>query len=267
MPYSALISRSPATLSVNIPVREVSMYKLLFVALFIATMTVKATEKQHQAIRLALMQVPGIMEYNAQDAPYNKLINHILKTSPVSISTQFLPYSRAEKRMRNNRIDCRFPVVWGKQKEDFPTLYSLTINQVSVYLFSYDRAIGSLDEISGQTVIYLEDYDFGYWDIEDKEKVTFVPVVNQSNALKVLQSGRASALMDYYPDIKMSIPRATFAELKFAHDSPIKSFQDTIECTDTKRNRKFIAWINQQIETLKTSGRMHQLLGEHYNTR
>lgn len=237
---------------------------VLIVTLCIVT-SLRAQPLPGESLSFALIHVPGIMEPENTDAPYNKLLEHIESNSELNVISTFLPYSRAEMLMEKHQIDCLFPVLRGAPNTDFPTLYSDTINVVSVHLFSLHKTHRSLAEIENETVIYLEGYNFGYWGLKDKDKVAWVPVGSQKRALDVLQSGRATAYIDYFPDITLSLSNEAFSRLKYSPDHPIRRFEDSMECIDSDKNRVFMNWFNHELGQLQASGGLKKLLADYYN--
>lgn len=214
---------------------------------------------------MALIHVPGIMEHEPSNAPYNKLLRHIATNSEHVISSQFMPYNRAETLFNTGKIDCLFPVSKGQSDNSNVRQYSETINYVSVYLFSLDNAYRSFAEITGETVIYLKGYSFSYWNMKDTDKVTLVEVGSQGAALKVLNSGRAKAYIDYYPDIRTALTKQEFSTLRYSPDHPLMNTEDAFECSTTLKNSPFLRALNAEIITLKKSGKLQEILAEYYN--
>ena len=211
------------------------MYRPVIVLFGCLILSLQATESQFDSISFGLIHVPGIMEPDSEHAPYNKLFNHLVKQNKFAISSTFYPYNRGEMLMGKKQVDCLFPVVNGLPREDHPSIYSDTINIVSVYLFSMQSEFKSFTDIPGKTVVHLDAYKFGNRDLEGKEKVSLIPVGSQESALNVLKSGRATAYMDYYPDVKLSLSKKDFSLLMYPSANPIRSFGDSVECSESEK--------------------------------
>lgn len=225
----------------------------------------QAKQEQKKDIAIALVHIPGIMEPEPSGAPYSKLLRHIAVNSEYVISSQFMPYNRAESLFNAGKIDCLFPVSKGQPDNSIVRHYSETINHVSVYLFSRDNAYKSFAEIAEETVIYLKGYSFSYWNMKDTDKVNLIEVGSQKSALKVLNSGRAKAYIDYYPDIKKAFTKQEFSTLKYDPGYPLMNSEDSFECSTTEKNSNFLQALNTKILTLKKSGKLQEILGQHYN--
>lgn len=218
-----------------------------------------------QDVSVALIPLPGVLEAKTPDAPYNRFIEYIKAQSELNWVTEYYPYVRAEQKLLNQQVDCIFPVVRGDVREQVPTLISETVNRVSVHLFSLTYEYKSFDEIAGSSVIHLNDFEFGYWSLDGKDKVSTISVLSQEAAMNVLKSGRATAYIDYYPDIKLSFPENDYAKLKFSLEDPINEFEDVIECTASEKNQHIVNILNTELRKMKSSGKLRQLLGAYYN--
>lgn len=242
-----------------------NMYRIAGLILGLMVFSSFGEERVHDELSLALFELPGVLQPLNDALPYNRLVKHIDGTTPYAMTTQYLPYSRAEKMLRNRQLDCMFPVVKGESTKQLSSFYSATVNHVAVYLFSLDRPLRSFDEISDQAALHLSNHGFGYWSLTGKEHANWIAVGSREIALRVMQSGRAAAFIDYYPDIKVALSEDDFKRVKFATEHPLNRFEDAVECSDSNKTRAFITWFNSELETLNRTGQLQEILGEFYN--
>jgi ABC-type amino acid transport substrate-binding protein len=237
----------------------------LFLILIFASFTIEAADNSRKDLTIALLHTPGVLESESDNFPYNKLLTYLSENYESKFFTRYYPYKRAESLLLTKQVDCLFPVVKGKKREEFDTFYSETVNNISVFLFSIESDYKSFAEIKGKTIIHYRGFDYGYWNLKDKDQVVFVPIENQKRAVGILQKGRATAYIDYYPDIKQTVSPKDFSRLKYSKKHPLKSFEDSFECYSSEDNKKFIIWLNKMIRTMRSSGKLKYLLDDYYN--
>lgn len=241
------------------------MYRLALLLFGFRAFSSYGEEHLHGDLLLALFELPGVLQPHNHTLPYNRLIKHIKDVTPYTLETQFLPYSRAEKMLVNRQLDCMFPVVKGESTEQLSSFYSNTVNHVAVYLFSLDRPLQSFTEISDQAALRLSNHGFGYWSLTGEEHANWIAVDSRETALRIMQSGRAAAFIDYYPDIKVALSEEDFKRVKFSAKHPINRLEDAVECSDVNKTRVFVSWLNDELLRLNQSGELQQILGEFYN--
>ena len=237
----------------------------IFILLLLISCYSYASTAPSNDIYLAILKTSGVLEPNDDTRPYNKLLSRLTETAPFTIKTQYLSYEKALVGLESKRIDCVFPVVRGKQRENFNTVYGEPVNKIAVYLFSLGTVFGSFKEVQNETVLYYRGYDFGNWGLKDYNLVHLFAVENKDNVVRLLEKKRAIAYIDYLPDIKQSMTLTDFSKLKYDPSSPLKHFEDTLECYVSEKNTQFINWLNREIRIMRETEELKMILGNYYN--
>jgi ABC-type amino acid transport substrate-binding protein len=236
-----------------------------FLILIFTSFAIESADHSSKELRIALLHTPGVLESASDNFPYNKLLTYLSENYKPAFYTSYYPYERANYLLQTKQVDCLFPVVKGEKREELETLYSETINNISVLIFSLESEYKSFEEIKGKTVIYYRGFGFGHWNLKDKDQIVFVPIEDKKNATNLLKKGRATAYIDYYPDIKKTVSPEELSRLKYAKKHPLKNFEDSFECYNSEDNKKFIIWLNKMIRTMKSSGQLKYFLDDYYN--
>lgn len=239
--------------------------RLIFTLLFLTCCYSHASKIPRNDIYFAILETSGVLEADDPTRPYNKLMSRLIETAPFTIKTKYLSYEKAMVGLESQRVDCVFPVVRGKQRAHFETVYGESVNQIAVFLFSLEGKFKSFQEVQKQTVLYYRGYDFGNWELKDKHLVHLFAVENKRNVVKLLEKKRAIAYIDYLPDLKQSMSLADFSKLSYDPSYPLKHFEDTIECYQSEKNLEFINWFNDEIREMKATGELKTVLGNYYN--
>ena len=212
---------------------------------------------------MALTHIPKVMEYASPDAPYNKLIVHLDQRFPDTITYEFVPSSRSNKLLNTKQVDCLFPII-PIQSREVETQLSEPINGISAHIFSLGPEVYTdITQLNDKLIVYLRGYLFGGI-ISRHSKLHFFAVSNQEAALGMLEKQRAHAYIDYIPDIRFVFNPAQLAKLKYSEQHPIFKEFDRLECLKTKTNLAFLNKVNQEIDTLRSSGKLKKMLGKYY---
>ena len=238
-------------------------YHYLFRLPFVICLSLISPYLVSTEIKLALTHIPQVMEYNKPNAPYTRLINTIREQSKLEFESIYLPSSRANKLLNEQKLDCIFPIL-PTDNRDIPTAFSVPVNGIRAHIFSVkDKPYLGLDELTGLSVVYLRGYLFGDL-IKHNTQINFFPVNSQAAAFSMLKKNRANAYLDYIPDIKYALNKKQIAELSFSEDNPVLSSFDRLECFDDEKTQAFLKVFDQQIMLLRKTGELKNILGKYY---
>jgi len=214
-------------------------------------------------IKLVLTHIPKVMEYERHDAPYNKLVAHLVVRFPHAFEYEFMPSSRGNKLLNSRQIDCLFPII-PLQTRTVKTQLSAPVNGISAYLFSLGpETYRDLNELEGKMIVYLRGYLFGGL-VERHPELNFFAVTNQQAALGMLEKQRAHAYLDYLPDIRFVFDEVQLSKLKYDTKFPVVRDSDRFECIETRGNTQFLTQINREITELRRTGQLQKILGKYY---
>lgn len=212
---------------------------------------------------VALTHIPKVLEFENKHAPYNKLITQIESELTVSVRYDFMPSERGNRLLERAKIDCIFPIIPADYKRRDKTAFSAPINGISLNLFALDRKYQGLAELEGKIVVHLRGYLFA--NAKDKfPTIKFFPASSHENAINMLKNGRATAYLDYMPDVRFSIPTEQMQRLKFDESSPVLRANDSFECKDFGEPKRFLQEVEKAILRLREEGRLKRILGDYY---
>jgi ABC-type amino acid transport substrate-binding protein len=233
-------------------------YLLFFVTLVFATGMTVAKE-----LHVALTRIPKVLEFQAKDAPYNRFMSAFTAYSNVQFSQQFMPSSRANKLLREKKIDCIFPIIPPNSRH-ISTLLSNPINGIDAHIFTLGpRKYSTLKQLEGAHVAYLRGYLFGGI-MDSHPLIGFLPVTTQNAALGMLKKKRVDAYIDYLPDIRFVFSKADFELLKYDAQSPVIQESDRMECLSSKEGKALIEELNTFVRFQRSQGTLPQLLGDYF---
>ena len=213
--------------------------------------------------KVSLTHIPKVLDYDTPNAPYNKLIKKIKQQLTLDVDFQYMPSERGTRLLSQGKIDCIFPIIPGDYPRQEKTQFSAAVNGISLHLFALDNIYTTLPELNQKVVVHLRGYLFANY-VYNFPEVTFFPTANQLNALKMLKSGRASAYLDYIPDVRFSLPQSAFKQLKFDLNKPVLKSSDRFECKASGKPLQFLQHAEAVIGKLKKSGELKELLGAYY---
>lgn len=230
----------------------------LFISLMLFCFSLHA-----EPLKLALTTIPSVLEHGKADAPYNQLINAVLKQIELDVQADFIPSARANFLLDEEKIDCIFPII-PTQTRRLPTNRSVPINGIRAYLFSVPpNKFTTLTQLEDKVVAHLRGYIFGDL-IKTNKTIFFFPVSSPHAALGVLKKGRAVAYLDYIPDLKFVLPSSEFAQLSYDVNSPVISTNDVMECRITPSAEVFLTEVNKSIKEFRANGKLKHFLGDYY---
>jgi ABC-type amino acid transport substrate-binding protein len=218
-----------------------------------------------EPITIGYIDLPEVLDSSGKSAPYNELMARLLKRTGQPYNTLFIPSARSNYLLNQNRINCVFPVIPHFYKRSMPTLFSTATNKVTSHVFSISSpAVNSIKDLTGKMIAYRKGLIFGT--LFDKfELVRFVPVDSESVALRLMRENRVDAYLAYYPDIKISMDENDRKQLFYSKEFPLTSSEDKLECTDNTLNKRFIEKFDAELNKMKASGELKQVLGSYYN--
>lgn len=212
---------------------------------------------------VALTHIPKVLDHTSPNAPYNRFIERIRTDLSVDVDFQYMTSERGTGLLATGKVDCIFPIIPGDYLRKDKTLFSEPINGIALYVFSVAQEFKSLAELNHQMVVYLRGYLFANY-INQFPDITFFPVSNQLNALEMLKNKRASAYIDYYPDVRFSLPPRDFSKLKYDLKSPLLTDSDRFECKAFGHSLTFLKHVNKVVTELHKTDEMKQVLGAYY---
>lgn len=212
-------------------------------------------------IKVALINIPDVLEHDKPQLPYSKLLTELRKK--IKIEGVFLPSSRANKLLDSGKLDCIFPIL-PTNRLSSTTIISEPINGIKAYAFSVDgKLYKTIESLKGKTVVYLRGYLFGGL-LRENSDIHFFPVTSQQSALGVLKKGRADAYVDYLPDLFFALKKHELTLLNFDINSPLLTQNDVIECVKNEKTMRFLGEVNKVLTSLKESNKLKEVLGEYY---
>lgn len=217
----------------------------------------------NQPVIVALTHIPKVLDHNTPSAPYNRFIDRIKQDLSLDVDFRYMTSERGTGLLASGKVDCIFPIIPGDYPRKEKTLFSAPINGIALYVFSENKAYQSLDELEHQMVVHLRGYMFANY-INQFPDITFFPVSNQLNALDMLKNKRAAAYIDYYPDVRFSLPKWDFSRLKYDLSSPLLTNSDRFECKSKGAPLKFLEHVDTVVEDLHKKDEMKQVLGAYY---
>lgn len=224
---------------------------------------VSFTVKGKVPVVIALTHIPQVLEFENEQAPYNKLIKAIEQKISVPTRYEFMPSERGNRLLAKGKIDCIFPIIPADYERSEKTAFSTPINGISLNLFALNQRYKGFDELEGKIVVHLRGYLFA----NARKKypsIKFFPASNQENALNMLKNGRASAYLDYLPDVRFSIPKEQMQLLQYDKENPVLKANDSFECKDSGHAKDFLKQLEKAVELLDTQGQLKTILADYY---
>ncbi len=244
--------------------RALKGLRTIMYLIFICVCTA-ANGEEAQVLKLGYIDLPEVFDSSGKGAPYNELMARLLKRIALPYDSRFIPSARSNAMMQQGRIDCVFPAIPHFYDRGIPTLLSEATNKVSSHIFSSESpAIKGIAEADEKIIAYRQGMNFGQL-VNQYPNVDFVPVETQRNAMSLMYRRKVDGYLAYYPDIILSMSEMEFSRLHVSLDHPLSRSEDKLECSDTPNNRLFIQRFNQELQKMKTSGELRQVLGNYYN--
>lgn len=178
---------------------------------------------------------------------------------------KFLPFKRAQAMYQFGEGDVCFTggdekisqlYIPNYKREDF--LYSEKYMRVPSKIFSYNKEYCDINELSNKAIIRTQ--NFPVYKFIDKSKIkNMYDLGSFENALKMLKSNRGEAIITFFPS------NSTFLkDLKYCKEKSLTIHFDTIQCKNTKNNKKFIKEMNSRIIKMKKEKLIFKLMNKYY---
>lgn len=219
--------------------------------------------KAKEPVVVALTHIPKVLEFGRANNPYNRLVEVLQAEITIPVSYDFMPSERGNRLLAVGKVDCIFPIIPANYKRAEKTSFSKPINGISLNLFALDRKYKGLAELDGQIVVHLRGYLFA--NAKDKfPNIKFFPAASHGNAINMLKNGRASAYLDYMPDVKFSVSAEQMAQLRYDKENPVLQANDSFECKDTGAPKAFLKQVERIIKNLRSEDKLKKVLGSYY---
>lgn len=219
--------------------------------------------KANEPVVVALTHIPKVLEYGRASNPYNRLVEILQAEIILPVRYDFMPSERGNRLLEKGKVDCIFPIIPANYKRAEKTSFSAPINGISLNLFALDRKYKGLAELDGEIVVHLRGYLFA--NAKDEfPNIKFFPAASHDNAINMLKNGRASAYLDYMPDVKFSVPKEQMAQLQYDEENPVLKANDSFECKDTGPPKAFLSQVERVIRTLRAENKLKDVLGSYY---
>jgi ABC-type amino acid transport substrate-binding protein len=215
-------------------------------------------------VKIGLAQLPGVLSFEEDNAPYNKLLKTLINSLPFKVTVDYYPTARLNLLLNTSKLDCIFPIAKGEYVRPIPTINSQPINTISMHLFTLTPpALVKLEQIDGKILTYPRGYLFS--NLLLNSNAMKMPVSSPSSAIGAMEKGRADAYLNYLPDLKFMLSSKEFGRLIFDKNKSLRTVSDVFECIDNSKNNTAISLINSELVKLKESGELKRILGTYYN--
>lgn len=201
-----------------------------------------------------------------ESSPYQVLLRKLSYGYNVEIGVY--PVKRSTQTFIKDRTACIGPSAISTIKkffrekfEEMKLIESDSIEFLTTRIFSKrgSAVARSLKDIEGKKVV-------SWLGIPDKlflpgAEFDSIKVKSDSQALKILNAGRADFLLGFIPDTPMVAEKMKIEQPLFDANFIIFSEDLTFVCHDTPRNRKYLKEFNKKLAELKNSGELQKILG------
>jgi polar amino acid transport system substrate-binding protein len=205
------------------------------------------------------------------------IVKLIFENSEHTVEPLVLPWQRMkiEFSKRDDWITHGFPESFGSQiSYDMSDLPAFPFNHSAVTLKDSGITISGLDDLVGQTLILVENFQYPLLDefIEmagngrTDGSVGVLRAFSPKGTLEMLRHGRGDVVVDWQARIIYNLPAAglEYEDLKF-HDATNIVPTKNIHLIFSKHQPQEIrSLINQRIGQLTESGQLYQLVEEYY---
>ncbi len=171
------------------------MIKKFFMTLLLVFFLLPAAHAQ--SYTMAIGPAPGFIQDDKApgDILYKTVLKH-LSEQGINVSTQFMPWKRADKMFNENRVDIEFPALLG-DKSLKNAIFSAPVSKVGMVIFTQTNQpkIDSLDQLKGKIGIVR---GFTYPDELNRNRNIDLQEGNSiEDVLKMLSYGRLDAIIHW----------------------------------------------------------------------
>jgi len=237
------------------PLKLFSILLLFFVSQFS-----RPASSAEIKIKLASTNIEGLIDQTAT-GKYNLLFDYIAQHSPLKIEATVLPGRRIEKSFLSQKFDCFFPGNAVENPGNF--LSSAHFNSAKAFIAHIsDKAPYIIkEELEGRYVGKVDGLNYNGW--ENIQGVKYLSVGSEVEMLRLLETGRVSAALVYFPDTALVRPDLA-KTLIFDRDRPIVELKEQLVCHNNNLLQAFISEFNTKIVELRSTGVLQKILGDSY---
>ncbi|MEX0299612.1 MAG: substrate-binding periplasmic protein [Kordiimonas sp.] len=249
--------------------------KLKFTAILIASIllfsfpTFRVTAQDPgETIEIIAAEIAGRLDAPPESG-YTKLFNRILPAKTHYLKYQRYPLLRALRKFEQSKRVCLVPASIGTIRVlsgiDVDDLYeSEAIDIVSSHFLTAPNQpkVSNFDMLKGKRVAVRQGVAIEHFtDLSSEVEIMRPP--SETTAIKMLFSGRVDAIYGWIPDIRI---HADLHNLPLPeYDPDFAPFRSSIHvvCKEFGGMESLMATINEQINALKASGELQEILGKH----
>jgi ABC-type amino acid transport substrate-binding protein len=211
-------------------------------------------------ITVAGFEIPGVMEPKLTGS-YDQILVEVFSHLPSKVKYFVIPTARADSLFSDNAVDCVAPMDIRYSKIQEMVVNSKPINIAKIYIYSRNKEgpWTTLQDIEGKRVGIKNGLWYGpKW--SDK-KMHVEAVASDEQNIEKLKKGRIDAFLAYVPD--MTVLKHDKGIILPNHDPkrPFDIHNDSLLCHKSKRIEKMLKEFDQAISTMRTNGRLKQMLG------
>lgn len=214
-------------------------------------------------VKLSLVNISQVQEANKPYLPYNRLIHDIELKTGLLFDKYFFPTARAYKVVNDGTFNCAFPADKSFLNEPSEYVQTQVINSINTYIFTLDKPIYSLEDLTEQPVLVIRGYSYSGI-LKHYPNIKWFPVKDADQAFNLLKKKRAIAYIDYLPDLKRSLSLEQFNQLVYAKDTPLTKTSDRFVCRNNQTGKEVIEKISLYLEKTMQTGEINTVLESYY---
>lgn len=240
---------------------------LLMISITCGSAFTYGSEENTVTIKIAINEIPLVLENGRADFPYNKVLNALNEHVPFNIELSFRSTSRAAASFNNRKSACLFP---GNLASNFFNsnlkIESDAINVAKAYFIGTEvidahQVLTNKDE--KRIIGFVRGNSFGQ-QIRQLQHHSLVPLSSDSHSEKMLRRGRIDMILAYMPDFLDVLQLEDDLPLKYSEKSLFYTQEDNILCHSNEQTKEFVTAVNQQLTKMKKNGVLKELLGKAY---
>jgi len=243
-----------------------SLIKLLLVSLLAFT----SLQTTANSLYISLIDFPNLFNTDKSGA-YDPLFKHLTNKGLIE-EAGAVPFNRAIEYFRSGKMDCIAPTsiksvkTWkGNQSIDLEKIvFSDAFNNYAMRLISLPttKQPKSINDLSGIPIGHVTGNDMeGIF-----EQIEFRPIIfnTYKDMFRGLAYGRMKIAVVVLPDLQFETNFKEGNDYRFVSLGLSHEGEEQIACHKTPKNLEIIKHLNHEINTLKSSGVLQQLLGRAY---
>lgn len=238
---------------------------LMIVGIFFAGVAAAQTETPIRISGVALEY-----RFNEQDSDqYNKLFNNLADKN-LNFNLAILPLTRAVRSLTDS-ADCIFPsslnslkTHFSEQTKGYEFVASNPIDYISMRVFTRkdEKTIAAFSELNDKRVAIWLGFDRNIYLKGINAAVD--EVASEEVRVNMLIKNRVDAIVGFTPDVflaaeKLGVPIPEYNKKLSVFEGEGAS----VVCHKNTKNSQFIEKFNAQLETLRASGELGNILGPH----